>query len=466
MSAQDKVKQRGRRKIAKPRGGLRFERLEERFALAGDVFAGFDDITGNLTITGDTAENSIVVFFDDNAVPNELVVEGVEGSDTTVNGVAEARFPVLMGINEIDIRMDQARIPVRPRSPRGTLGVDTVVIGGFNMDGNLSIVGVHGGVVTMHDLNVGGTGELTFGAGISAAIPSTRVKTGSVLTVVNSSFAELNITTSTSNDVVTLTQLDVTGAATLETGAGADQIVGVDLEVDGVATVNTGADVDTVNISSVARTTAFHDDVFIDLGNGKFNELSLVGSLPDGDPNASLGLEIDRSLTVNARGSVDVIALAGVLVGVDLDITTSSGVDIIGATQLDVTGDLTIDTGSGADVVVLGRIPGFTGENTIGGETSLNTGNGNDVVVLAHTTFDGPVNISLGAGHDVLVMIDNEFNSTVSADGGAGFNTVVFDNTFDSLTNFRVRTAPNFVNAALVDFWLARAFDLFDKAFV
>jgi hypothetical protein len=468
--------------------GLRLERLEERWALAGDVAAGFD-VLGNLSIAGDAAENNVIVLVDDAVLPNQLIVRGV--NSTTVNGAAEVSFDVdpLIGINSVDIDFGEARIPTRPRSPRGRIGVDTVDIGGFDIDGELTIGGTHGGVVTIHDLNAAGAADVAFGAGVSGSLGFTRVKTGSVINAVNSSFAGLNVTTSSSNDtvvvvdtlvdgdlnvdtgagvdVVTLTRLDVAGEAALETGTGADQIAGADVVIDGVTTINTGADVDTVNFSSVTAPTEFHSDVFIDLGNGRFNELGLLGSLPDGDPNASLGLFIDGSLTVDAFGSVNVVGLSALFVGGDVNITTGRGVDVIGAAELDVGGNLNIDTGAGVDVVVLGEVPGFAGENHVGGTTTINTGNGNDVVVLARTTFDNDVEINLGAGNDVLVLVDNTFGADVSADGGTGRNTLVFDASFDqsNAVNFRTRTPPNFFTDLMVDILLARGLNFLDDVF-
>lgn len=481
------------------RSALRFERLEDRLPLAGDVTASLN-ASGDISIFGDSAENAIAVFIrqQDAPAPDLLVVQGQAG--TTVGGAAEQTFDVPAGgFHDLTVDLGSAQVPSGvERRLRGTAGVDVIDVGGFDLSGAFDISGKNGGVASLHDMNAAGQGTITFGAGASKGPRFANLRFGSSISLVNCQIGvsaeagpqaagglsittgpnvdvvtlvdttvggDMNITTNAGVDTITATNVSVGGALDVSTAAGADQLILTDFDVAGTTDVDMGSEVDTVIIVSGSQASAFHDDAEFHLGTGATNVFGGIGfATDDADPPNTLGVNFDGSLTIDAKGLSTVIALGAVNVATDLSITTGSGVDVVGAVQLDVQGDLTINTGGGVDAIVLGAVYGYTGDNHVGGATNIDTGGSADIVVIMHTTFDGPVTINLGAGNDVLVMRHNTFNpnSTVSANGGSGNNTAVFDSSFNpaapnSLVNFRTRTGPNILNEVLIDFLLARA---------
>src|SRR5262249_36296766 len=101
----------------------KFESLENRQMMAGDVFANVS--AGILTIRGDNLSNGITITAGPN--PNEVVVTGinVDGSGTAVNGLVNT--PVTLVNVTRDIKISMRR------------GNDTVNVNNLTVNGDLEI---------------------------------------------------------------------------------------------------------------------------------------------------------------------------------------------------------------------------------------------------------------------------------------------------------------------------------------
>jgi hypothetical protein len=184
------------------RSRLRFERLEPRTMLAGDVFVIMDR-GGNLQIFGDNRANGIQIdqF-------GEITVRGIDagGSATRVNGVANGTVEFeVTGEGDIRVHMrggnDIVRVGERSDDVNAT---DDLEIDTGNGDDQILITG---------DTNIGDDLEIETGRGAD------------IVDVRNVDVADdMSISTGANDDVVRLLAVRIADDTRVNTGEGADRI--------------------------------------------------------------------------------------------------------------------------------------------------------------------------------------------------------------------------------------------------
>lgn len=368
--------------------------LEPRENPSGNVTARVLD--GSLVVTGDAADNAIVVT---QAAPEQFTVTGTDG--TTVNGGAAA-------VTVSGVRRD-VRITLNG-------GADTVRLG----TGSASVITV------ARSLEIdGGTGDNT-------------VEAPAGLTVGR----DVRVTNRAGNDTTTFTgRLAVGGDVVVSNGDGdattevnPDDIPGANTVAGDLVIVNgTG-----IHINRVVDTNVGRDVVFDSGPSGPDGGITLNALFTEDSPtrlrvggellfrsrggsqfvwNTVGNTDVGRDLSFDVRGSGpssnDVFAydtFAGsATVGGDLVIAAPRAgdvsVNLSGGSSvrqgLVVRGSLAVLTGSGADTLSLESL-------NVRRATVLATDGGNDLVFLTSSTFDGAFLLGTGGGADVVRIGERE----------------------------------------------------------
>jgi hypothetical protein len=142
----------------------KFESLENRQMMAGDVFASVH--AGTLTIKGDNLSNGITITAGAN--PNEVVVTGINigGSGTGVNGLVNTPVTLVNVTRNIKISMKRGNdtVNVNNLTVNGDLkirtgrGLDTVSVNSSTICGDLKIK-TSGGADEVNVVNTSVAGE-------------------------------------------------------------------------------------------------------------------------------------------------------------------------------------------------------------------------------------------------------------------------------------------------------------------
>jgi len=235
---------RGRRRTQAPR--LQVEVLEGRAVPAGDVAAFL--LGGDLIVLGDEADNDIEIVVTD----GNLVVQGREGTNTTVNGDSRVVFE---GVDRV---ADDLRIFLGG-------GNDLIDIRGVSVGGDISIlatdavraagVGASGDQVLLDLLTIGGNLDVSTGAGADAVLVERSTIAG-----------DTTIATGASDDRFALVDVNLGGRLTVNTGAGNDQVFLDPTAAGGRISIRTGAGDDTILLHGVNE---FSGAVSLDGGDGK-----------------------------------------------------------------------------------------------------------------------------------------------------------------------------------------------------
>ncbi len=239
---------------------VRFESLEQRQLLAGDVVVGV--VQGDLVVQGDELDNHIAITA--GAEAGSFVVTGLDGTTVHLEGQAAAGEVTVAGVND-DLRIDLGD------------GSDTLELADAVVNGSVSIrmgVGDDSVAVGSEDGGVGEALAGLFDEDVSVAIRgSLRISTdgGEDQVVVDDAAVRgfLDIHTGADNDSVSLGSLvDANGGVGLNgssNGAGENgDDLASRLKVRAGLGVNLGDGDDTLNIHQVAA----HLSAMVDAGAG------------------------------------------------------------------------------------------------------------------------------------------------------------------------------------------------------
>jgi hypothetical protein len=277
----------------------RFEKLESRWMLAGDV--DVDVVNGKLKIAGDALDNDITV--EAGAQAGEFVVTG--NGTTLNNGAVLAGNPLAVtGVTKnISVRMEGGNDTVDFDGSGGVIKVPKSLR--FHM-------GDGGDTVTMSDTNVERHLKIHTGSGNDIGQDLDNVQVGRNLVLSTGDGGDQN---------GRINQCQVGRDLKIDLGAGADNIDLLMTEVGRNARIKTGADDDKLSIGDSAGPTAGLDvagRTVVKLGNGSDFDIELydshfgddvlvkTGSGND-DPVDIDACEFDADLTVRMKAGDDTL---------------------------------------------------------------------------------------------------------------------------------------------------------------
>jgi hypothetical protein len=193
----------------------KFESLENRQMMAGDVFASVH--AGTLTIKGDNLSNGITITAGPN--PNEVVVTGINiaGSGTAVNGLVNTPVTLVNVTKDIKISMRRGNdtVNVNNLMVNGDLkirtggGIDTVTVDTSTICGDLEI-------------KTDGSADHVFVIGSTVA-GEAEFETGSDcddLTITGSTLGKLDVRLNQDNDHLNISGTQVVAETKLNGGKG------------------------------------------------------------------------------------------------------------------------------------------------------------------------------------------------------------------------------------------------------
>jgi hypothetical protein len=193
----------------------KFESLENRQMMAGDVFATVS--AGVLTIKGDNLSNGITITAGPN--PNEVVVTGINvaGSGTAVNGLVNTPVTLVNVTKDIKISMHRGNdtVNVNNLTVNGDLeiktggGIDTVTVDTSTICGDLEIE-TGGSADHVFVINSTVAGEAEFRTG----------KDCDDLTITGSNLGELDVRLNQDNDHLDISGTQVVTQTELNGGKG------------------------------------------------------------------------------------------------------------------------------------------------------------------------------------------------------------------------------------------------------
>jgi hypothetical protein len=399
------------------RRDLRFEQLEQRVLLAGDVTVSVNR-SGDLIVTGDENANQIEIVFTDDA---KYRVTGL--GDTKVNDqdVWENEIPVRRNI-VVDLKNGDNEVAMK--SDNGL---------GFLVPRDLTIRGGSGGDrVTVQDADIRGKLAVNTGAGDDTV----TIEGGSVA-------GDASILTGDGDDKVAIDETGFSRKLMVNTGNGNDSVGIVGSKIGNNVSILTGEGADAVGLMNVATP----GNIVINAGNN---------IAPQGE---------------NAADSVDRIGVAGgsaknlTLDGGDSGrarrgAPSVGGPSEIGVTGIVISGNLTIKTGHGDDLVAVGHNEQLMGEIgqrisanlpnadpialddaagpvNVTGKVSITTGNGDDNVWIEALDFNGGLTVNTGDGDDRVGVVDS---NGLGSKSNISISTV---NGNDAVGMVRVKTPGN-----------------------
>ena len=436
---------------------LRFERLEDRRMLAGNVSVS---LTGNvLNITGDAASNAIAIT---STADGAVTVTGLATPDgaTTINTPpnpqpGQALFTAYAGyVGNIIVNMSGPGPASR--------GNDVVVVAGLSFNGSISIRMSSGNdFVGLGDFDNSGNlvdpavntmlGPLVVHQGISIDLGAGDNQVFARDVVTNGpNGPNLSIVAAGGANVISLSNVTVDHAFSLTTNGATTVDVNHLTALNATFMLGNGDDQLTINNNSVIR-----GDLTIRTQTGN-DQISF-----DSDTFTTFNLTTGAGDDQVSMNSVKVLKLATIDLGAGNDTATFEwdtlqGLNLLGgagndtfsfgAPQLPVqvysvnAGALTINGGTGDDSMTLDNVKAYVfnisgGDGadqisaiylTVGYSATIAGGAGNDVVSLDGIRRDGGgtrVLIGLGLGDDQLTMHNIEASS-LEIGGGDGNDTI------------------------------------------
>ena len=409
--------------------GRRFESLETRAMLAGDV-AVASDFNDTLTITGDNLDNSILV----ESIGDSIRLTGLPtaGGATTINGQASATFEIngfdafIVQINAnlgdgndqlffedatiqtnwaIDTGAGNDDVEFSVTQIRGAVsitgqGVNDVTLDTFFNIDDFTISVEQVGVVDIQDARISGDLIIASAGGNNTATEDIRISAGTSadnvaitldddgLAWFTDSFAD-SVSVSTlrggSHDV-NIERSNISGPVTINTMNGADQIHMAENTISGDVTVNTAGGQDNVTFDQVdiaglvnVHTGGGKDVFYADQGQWGATTIDMAGG---NDIFTLVDVEFLATLNVLTRGGSDSVNVSGISTDGDVDIRSGGGDDTVDLAFADIGGGLDVRLGSGDDELILRN-------NTIGEDALWNGGNGFDTLDDNGTTVVG-----------------------------------------------------------------------------
>jgi hypothetical protein len=389
---------------------LRFERLEQRLLLAGNVKVAVS--RGNLTLTGDSlpAGNQIEIAYENNA----YVVTGLKG--TTVEGqpakiITEVNKNITVdlksGANEVEIRGDAEG------------GSPFLVLGGLTVRS-----GSGGAVIIISDAEVRGNVSITTGSGsdqvLVTGLTAPPVRNGRVsintgygndsVGVVDSTIQRnLSISTGNGNDLVGLVRVDTSGSIAVNAGEGAEDLIGIAGVTSGNMTLDGGnAGRRSRPGDSTIGVTASVITGNLTIRTGIGDDTVAIGDHPD------LGGQIEQVL--EELGLDLEVPTGEVKVTNTLNIATNNGDDEVWLQNVKDVARLNVNTGNGDDEVWLENLTNVA-------RLTVNTGNGDDRVGVVDSIFQGDINIATGSDNDQVGLFNViALHRTITVNTGNGNN--------------------------------------------
>jgi len=279
----------------------------------------------------------------------------------------------------------------------GMTSTDMTITGGA---GNETIKMASADVTSADTISVGaGTDilELTTASELTAAdmanisgfekLKLANVDATQSLTLADGKFSEIDGSTITYAQAITIDAAAQTGALSITTKGGNDVIT----LGSGVNTLDSGSGDDTIKI----KASTLNSSDTINAGNGTDTlEISEAATVVDTMFDNASGLEVIKLTTDAAGQSVTIASTHAGTAGVNKVDTTL----VSAAVTVDISGmgtGVTVNTGSGADVITLGL-----------GIDTVNAGGGNDNIKVANANLTSADVINGGTGTNTLTITD------------------------------------------------------------
>jgi hypothetical protein len=370
------------------RRNLRFEALERRLLLAGDVNVTFN--RGTLNVTGDGGDNHFQVEY---IAPDTYRVTGI---DTNVRGIDEYSGVLSVNVNmsrggnnRVEIKGTEESRFVLPGNLtiQGGSGNDVVVVEWARINGQVTInTGMGNDRVLVQELDAPAAPRVGFTINTSHG--------NNQVAVVDSVIARnINITTGNNNDQVGLVNVKNAATINIRTGHGAKDQIGI----AGVEATNILLDGGNAG-RGATRGTA---------------EIGVTGTTLNGNLTIQTGIGDDQVGVGNNAWLIDQIEglVAEVLGEEEFDLGSA-------ADTVRVTGNVSITTNTGSDTVLI--------EDLIAAPTpragfTINTSHGNNQIVVLESNIARNINITTGNNNDQvgLVNVKNAANIAIRTGHGA-----------------------------------------------
>ena len=335
------------------------ESLESRTMLAGNVTAVLAD--GVLTVTGDDANNSVVVT---------QKLERVANQGRVVGGSTSIDLDTALLESAAGLKLSGVRSPLRPRTGfDATFPILPTSDFVFKTDSFAPVSGVikHAGTVSF---NNGATTVGNFEIGYDAARADAATgKTGFYVKDTKGTLGILFDVATPDATTVDRLRLNITGADLLVS----PELAGA-LQKPAIA----GTDVGNAQVNAIAAPV--YDTVLVVDGLSR----------------------LDADTTVN--GSADPATFDPDDV-TDVVVNLGAGNDRAGLALLKVEGDVSVNAGAGDDTVVLAS-------SSVGGDLSVLLGEGNDHLNVLGSRVVGKATLNGEAGRDSLVALFARFGSS------------------------------------------------------
>lgn len=341
------------------RARLQMENLDDRVLLAGNVQATMSPfVSGQLTITGDIASNSVKI----SPSPINPLLLRVQGVMTSVNTVAYVDF-VASSISSIQIDMTQG-------------GADSVAIDNFKVLNKLSFTSAGTGndsftttSVTANQVDI----SANLGGAASATVSMTNsIVAGAVMIRTGNGADRVTLDTGRIGSVMINTGLGTAGdAVTVTNFLGTPTVPGI-----GVLQITTPDGNDAINVTKTSMTSL---SIFAGNGNNRINVDSPLirgtATIFSGNGNDTIDFKATsvRYLNINADGGLNRVRV--------YDTNVVLTMNIVGATDLAIS------------------------NTTVGSISGIFSGPGSTINVNGLTVNSG--NLSVGAGNSSTVNLTN-----------------------------------------------------------
>jgi len=381
--------------LTSSRRKLRFEALEGRYLLSGNVLVSVNAM-GDLVILGDNAANGVLV----QQTFTDYVITGLTTSGaTTINGAASIAVPRSSVTHDLRINMKNGNDVVELGTWLSFLEVKHDLIADLGPNGNK--------VLLIDTVHVNHNAWLTSGNGQDIFdIKQFRIPFP-VPTIVG---GKLSLHTGAGNKMISITDTIAEGGAEIEAGGG-DHLIGLaGLDVDGPLEVSTGQGNNVILATKNLGTINGAVDDFA-LGHPFFNTTLYVnaaavkgdlsfGAMFSGNSFTARDAQFETGwLWGNDFIDIDFASVSG-----NLEVEAGNGLNVIGISATQVRGDAQITTGSQDDLVALLAVAGVN-------HLYVNTGWGHDHVGVSVSAVDAAfLNYGLAHPSTDLGLLKAEFD--------------------------------------------------------
>jgi hypothetical protein len=457
------------------RKALGFESLETRRLLAGNVSAVLSNNNTVLTLTGDSADNAVMVT---NSSANVIQVVGLKtpgltaGSSiaTTIGGGSSKSY---LGVTTIIFNFNGT-------GTNHSNGDDTVILTNLALTGSVTINGGDGdnffGFGDFENINnavydpaaSSKLGALTLGQGLTVNTGNGNSTVSAIWVTLNGAAGQnLGINGGQGTTTVSMNHIAVAHLANFNVATGSGTL---DLTLNNFSANYLTADT-TIGNDSITMTNSrvnFAITLTLDFGNDVVDLENVVAgsvwaALGQG-ANQFTGIsdQINMATTIQSGAQVDSVTLNGYSTG-SLSTALAGGGNILSFSNVTVAGAASIGAGLGttnaADNVTIDHLSAAS--------INMTAGSGDDTLSLTNISTPGAFNIDTGAGSDDVSIVGlsaaslwgmfQSGDDVVSVGNAAITGTAMFgggpgndtyndegNNTYGTLNkvNFEVTTSP------------------------